>query len=387
MNSSRKPETRLRSSWTSGLASSSVTLCMGKPPRDSRGDAPDGGLETVRPCRLLSARPAPLASRRFPVILRFGQNDRMKDCRSKSSNLGRLYTGTRRQRQCRLRGWRGWAEAEGNLALQAGVVAQDASALRSQGFQNAVGSASPSIVANQVTSCGRAFRGAVINPFFVPFGQRQRNDLARLWIEHRHQKVPARKRECGDVTRLHPLAHLICRTMDPVLSCKMVLARQSPQAYAYDHPAHESTTERNCHDRPLHLDNAQRPQGFRHARRVRPPIFGPSGKYPGERTVQARVRRDLPEQQDSRDRRPRRKQSLHLRIGRHPDSSGGEDRQALAEDRLGPREGDRMADVADGEYRPDAGAGESFPERRAREDSLRDQSLCHRMHAAVQGDG
>ena len=104
------------------------------------------------------------------------------------------------------------------------------------------------------------------------------------------------------------------------------------------------------------------------------------------RAVQARVPEDQPEQPhpgDRRSRRPRRRADQHLRIRRDPDLSRREDRQVLAARRSAAAgAGARMADVADGRVRPDAGPGAPFPAGRERGGpALRPRTLYRRRRA------
>ena len=82
------------------------------------------------------------------------------------------------------------------------------------------------------------------------------------------------------------------------------------------------------------------------------------------RPIQARVPEDLPEQQDAGDRRPGRsgrRAARDLRIRRHPVLSGRQDRASSSRRRPRPLDGDAMADVPDGQHRPDARPGAPLP--------------------------
>src|SRR5713101_4690819 len=105
------------------------------------------------------------------------------------------------------------------------------------------------------------------------------------------------------------------------------------------------------------------------------------------RSVQARIPQDLAKQQDSRDgrsRRARRPADRDLRVGRDDDVPRGEERRQVYAARYAQAlRRDSVADVPDGERRPDARSGPSFPPLRARTDRVRGRSLYQRSQAPL----
>src|SRR6266851_7055094 len=114
--------------------------------------------------------------------------------------------------------------------------------------------------------------------------------------------------------------------------------------------ASDMQRKRGWNDRPLYLDDPQRPQDLDLARRGRLALSGAQDRNLEGRPVHPRVRRHQPQQQDPgdrRSRRPRGQEAGPLRVGRHPDLSGREDGQIPVRRPADQNRDAGMADVSD----------------------------------------
>ena len=147
-------------------------------------------------------------------------------------------------------------------------------------------------------------------------------------------------------------------------------------------PRKSATAARAARDdhRTAYLEHPERPQDQRRARRDGAALHRPADQHFKGRAVCSGLSEDQPEQPHSGDRRSRgagRRPDQHLRVGGDPGLSRREDRQVLAEGRPAPAgAGAGVADVADGRFRPDAGAGAPFPAGQGRDrPALRPRAL------------
>src|SRR3954468_15181926 len=173
---------------------------------------------------------------------------------------------------------------------------------------------------------------------------------------------------------------LPCDTLDPRPRGRVAAGAGSAMTAAAGHRA------RDRDDRPLHLEHAERPQGLDHARGVRPRLRGPPDRHYQGPAARPRLPQDQPEQQNPGHRRPRQRLE-RLRVRRHPDLPGREDRQAPPAGSEAAHPDTRVADVPDGRRRPDARPGAPLPEVQRRQGALRRAALRGGGEAPLRRDG
>ena len=138
--------------------------------------------------------------------------------------------------------------------------------------------------------------------------------------------------------------------------------------------ASRSTHKDKPRDRSLHLDHAERPQGLHRARGARPALHVACDRHLEGRAVPAGLPQDRAEQPHPGDRRPRQRHEPDG-VGRDPDLSRRQDRQADREVGRGALPRDRVADVADGRPRADARPGAPLREVQQGQGALRRGAL------------
>src|SRR5262245_52596241 len=133
-------------------------------------------------------------------------------------------------------------------------------------------------------------------------------------------------------------------------------------------------------DRSLHLDDAQRPEGFSDARGDRSALHGAPREPRGRAAVLGRVHRHHPEPEDPRHRGPRRGRGAAggLRVGGHPDLSGREERSVPVLGDPDARSVVPVVDVPDEPRGSDHWASRPLHESGPREGPVRDPAIRRR---------